>query len=68
MSIFLENILSFKLFFKSDNVNSEQELFGIQRITFEKKISETFASIKIENRLHEILKILFTRKIKFQKI
>ena len=35
---------------------------------FRKERTQKFASIKLENRLHEIIKILFTRKIKFRKI
>ena len=48
LGIISENILAFKLFFESDIVNFEQKLFSTQKIIFEKKISEKFASMKIE--------------------
>ena len=68
MGIFSENRLSFKLFFEYETVNSEHELFRTHKELISKKISQKFSSIKIENRLHEIIKILFTGKKKFRKI
>ena len=37
MDIFLENTLSFKLFFESDTVNSEQELLRTHKEFFPKR-------------------------------
>ena len=64
---FRKYILSFKLFFKSDTVNSKQELLRTRNY-FRKENIKKIVPIKVENRLHEIIKILFTRKIKFRKI
>ena len=63
MGIFSENILSFKLFFESETVNSEHELFRTHKELLSKRKYQ-----KNCKQMHEIIKILYTRKIKFRKI
>ena len=52
----------------ANTVYSERGLLRTQKELLSIKISQIFASIKIENVLHNIIKIPLTRKIKFQKI